>query len=150
MRFSVEKATSWEQVAEAAALENRCIMLSRQNHDKAKQTFDVYTNTDDVIYYLISTAMNPKVLKGYVRFLCVTSGSIRTWIADFISPTMYEPVVLAARCMKGAVLVKEFACDDDLLAKNWPQFTISFLGLNKYPYHNTQLSESTWKVVNAS
>jgi len=145
VKYQVEKATLWEQVNEAAGVQMRCIFGGRPNHERAKQTWEVFSSTDDVIYFLVR---KNHVLQGYVRLLCVSEGSpVKTWIADFVSPSIYEPVVLAAKEVDGTLLVKGFGSEDDLLAKPWPRFGASWPKLEKYPYHNTQIMESTWMVV---
>lgn len=145
MRFTITKADTWEQINQAAHINTRCIEEGRGNHDKAKQTWEVFQECGDVTYFLIKERLE---VIGYVRFLCVAGvGESRTWIADFISPSHYEPVVLATSEMVGAVLVKEFTCGDDVIARSWPKMTLIFPLLSRYPYHQTSITESAWKLV---
>ncbi len=149
MNYSVEKATTWDQIKLASVVDNRCISEGRANFPKAEQTWDVFSKSDDVIYFLLKGKDYHTSLIGYVRLLCVSSvtGLHRTWIADYISPSLYEPIILAAREVSGSILVKTFGCNDDLLVKDWPVFSSTFPKLEKYPYHQTPIAESTWMVV---
>lgn len=145
MKYKVEKAETWEQVCEASVIQTRCIRPTAGNHDQAQQTFEVFSKSNDIIYFLLK---ENSTLRGYVRLLCVNSGNApKTWITDFVSPSLYEPVVLAAREVTGTVLVKEFQADDDLLIKQWSRLGAAWPKLERYPYHCTPVTESAWLVV---
>ena len=146
VRYKVERAATWEKVDEAAHAGVRCIKDGGTNNVKAKQTWDVYTENE--IQYWIVSELTPPKLVGYVRLLAVsTTGLHRTWIVDYVWPTLYEPVLQVAKEMDGTVLCKEFSVADDLFAKNWPRMMLTFPKLEKFPYHNQPITESTWCVV---
>ena len=147
-RYRVARAQSWEQVNEAACVGARCIRDGAGNNVKAKQSWDVYSSTEDCLYYMIWIVAG-NALAGYLRLLCVTGSSDRprTYVADFYSPSLYEPIILAAQSLEAAVLVKDFTADDSLLVEKWPRFCARWPKLDRYPYHNTPISESAWMAV---
>lgn len=147
MKYTVEKTDSWNQIADAAAIDGRCIGFGKGNHDRAQQTWEVFGESGDCVYFLVKETIYPKQVVGYVRLLCVGFGQVKTWIADFVSPSRYEPVVLVSQAVDGTVLVKDFVSDDDLLSQSWPKISGTFFKLERYPYHQTTIVESGWKVV---
>ena len=147
MKYIVERAVSGDQITQAASIENRCIMFGKGNHDRAKQTWEIYKDAEDCVYFLVKDKGYPNKLIGYVRLLCVGHSGTKTWIADYVSPSKYESVVLASQEVIGTVLVKEFVADDDLLAKSWPTLSTTFHKLERYPYHQVQMVESGWRVI---
>ena len=151
MRFTIERANTWEDINGAATIDGRCIGFGKGNHDKAKLTWELYNEFNDCIYFLIKSKEYPVKVIGYVRLLCVGITPIKTWIADFVSPSKYEPVYLVAQHIKeyykGCVLVKDFVSDDDILKNYWNKFSTTFMKLEKYPYHQTPISESGWFIV---
>jgi len=71
MKYIVERAVSWDQITQAASIENRCIMFGKGNHDRAKQTWEIHKDAEDCVYFLVKDKGYPNKLIGYVRLLCV-------------------------------------------------------------------------------
>lgn len=148
MKYKVTKAETWDEIDAAASVNTRCIRGGANNNVKARQTWEVFSVTDDCIYFIIRLIVG-STLAGYVRLLCVSAsmGSQRTYVTDFVSPSLYEPVILVAQTMEGTVLVKDFSVEDNLLVAKWPRFSATWPKLDRYPYHNTPISEGMWMAV---
>lgn len=146
---AVEKATSWEQVEKAALSHNSCISPPRGNWEKAKETWEKFHESDQIIYYLLKNSPYATEYIGYVRLLRISiDGFHPTYVADFVSPSHYAIVALAAQKEPNAtILVKSFQAEDDWVKSNWAR--VSFpIDLSIYPYSVGKVCSGTWLVVN--
>lgn len=51
MSYNLRKAETWEEIEAAVAKQQTCIGLNNKNWARAKQTWEVYHATGDVVYY---------------------------------------------------------------------------------------------------
>jgi hypothetical protein len=155
--MQIFRATEWSQVEAAAIATMKCIRPatdtspSGTNWTRAKQTWDVFSASGDVIYYIMHSNGNPEPA-GYVRLLKVAgfyAGARRaTYAVDFVAPYGYLPVRLAKDLHPlDALLVKTFGCEDRPFTDAWPVVRINLPMLDRYPYHQQLVGEADWMVV---
>ena len=144
---TITKAETWEQINEAAQINSRCIRDGGMNGVKARQTWDVFGDTN-VLYYLISNVDTSQLI-GYLRLLLVsgTNSVPKTWVVDFVGPSDFNIVAEVAKLVDGVVLVKIFSGTETEISKTWPRLCAQFPKLDQYPYHQAGNSETTWMVV---
>ena len=145
----VSRATEWVQIEEAAKVAKACIAPSGANWNKAKDTWEEFALGDNpaVIYYLVKA--NTQSLLGYLRLMLahkVCFGPL-TWLVDFCTPFSYEAVVLASQEIEGTVLAPSRVTDDSAFTKSWSRLTLEIPTLERYPYHQHGVHESTWVLV---
>lgn len=155
--FKLERATTWEQVEQAANAAKSCIAPERGNWQKARLTWMAFGEGDPAqarcIYYRILEANYPSNLVGYLRLLKVSvqssyvNSDTTTWAVDYCSPFHYRIVAEAKKQLQRPMLVKSPGVDDSVLANPWPRITVAIPALDSYPYHNQYSHEATWLVV---
>jgi hypothetical protein len=151
MKLRLVKAASWEEIEAVADKFAKCIGLNKPNWLRARQTWQTYSTTDDVIYF-ISHPVGVTDPQGYLRLLRVSgfpsSFPNPGYIADFISSSDYLYPRLAQDLLPNArIFAKVFGGDSDIWANNWPVVRLAFPALERYPYHNSGAHESDWRLV---
>jgi hypothetical protein len=148
-KMRVEIADSWEKVEAAALAASTCIRTSEKNWGRAKETWDAYNGTNSVVYGVIWEA-GKQVPTGYLRLLKISTGhSLRsTMMVDYINPISYlAPLLMATLCPDYTMVVKVYGCDDEAIAAKWPKITLSTAALERYPYANTTIGTSEFRVI---
>jgi hypothetical protein len=151
MSPTLVKAHEWSEVEEIASKLEKCIRPEKgSNWARAKQTWDVYAESEDVMYFLEKDyAKGPS--KGYLRLLRVSGFykgcSNSTYIVDFVIPSCHLLPLMVARQMAHTILCKSFSGPDSIWSEHWPKIKLAFPKLDMYPYHNQGASESDWLIV---
>ena len=148
------KATTWDQVEVATTKTMKCIRPDGgSSWELAKQTWDDFNGTDDVIYYIIAPNATAEPT-GYLRLLKVAGlyvgARVSTYVVDFVTPYRYLPVKLAKAfhpLHAHALLVKSLTCEDSPFTEDWPRIRLCFSALDRYPYHYQAVCEADWLVV---
>jgi len=148
-RLRLIKAAKWSEVEQIATTLTKCIRPDGgSNNPRAKQTWDTFGSTDDVIYFVAhpTGVIEPQ---GYIRLLRVLGfaqgASNPTYVADFITPSLYTLVKLAKEQLPGATIwCKSFTAEDEVWVKGWPRARAAFVKLEMYPYHVQNSGESEW------
>lgn len=147
--YKLQRVSTWSEVEEVASLGQTCIRPDGgSNEPRARQTWDVFAPTGDVIYFLIQDGERPNQNVGYLRLLRASgTGAASTWIVDFVRPNSYEPVLLAKELVEGTLLAKSWGNED--VKRSWPVIQAGFPKLARYPYkaQSGAEHESSWLVV---
>jgi len=152
--YKVARATTWEQVEEAASIAKRCIhpadepsqIFAGTNWTKAKETWDKLG--DRVIYFIVKTTSYPNDIAGYVRVFNTSSSFNQdnpTWVIDYMWPSSPESAIRVADELPGNVFVKGFFTNEPL-TRHWPKLNLS-LSVPNVPYRVSSEKVADWLLV---
>jgi len=140
--YSVTRVSDFSEVMPVANRLGKCIGSHGANHPNAQKSWDIFGETE--LAYLLVRRRGESEDIGYIRMLKVGAD---TWVVDYVCPSSFEIVVLAAEQLEGTVLAKQYTAGDSGMVDACPRIMVGFPRLDRFPYRIQRPEESTYIVV---